>query len=44
MPAPADAETPDSQQLWKRVEDMEKRCRNSAPTVLAPELIYLQAD
>lgn len=44
MPAADVAEAPDTQQLWKRVEEMEKLCRNNAPTVLAPELVYLQAD
>jgi anaerobic magnesium-protoporphyrin IX monomethyl ester cyclase len=48
-PAPAGmpSTTPEMQnrqELWRHVEEMEKLCRNNAPTVLAPELVYLQAD
>jgi anaerobic magnesium-protoporphyrin IX monomethyl ester cyclase len=49
-PAPAGTPAADStdpassRELWDRVEQMEKLCRNEAPTVLAPEFVYLQAD
>ena len=40
--------TPDKaaalQALWRRVEDMEKFSRVERPTVLLPDLVYLQAD
>ena len=44
MPVTQDLQPERRQELWRRVEEMEKLCRNTAPTVLAPELVYLQAD
>ena len=44
MPAFGESEPERRRQLWQRVEDMEKLCRNHAPTILAPDFVYLQAD
>ena len=43
--APSESESTASlRELWARVEQLETFCRNDAPTVLAPHLVYLQAD
>lgn len=44
MPAAAAHSGAEVQAMWKRVEELEKLCRNTAPTRLSSDLVFLQAD